>query len=234
VVQRDVLAAAGDLAELDTTRAAISPGTAVELPDGTRMIVERVQHELGAAGSYRNRLVAVRAERWGLRTGNADGTLAGPFPAEVTHDDDPTRLGRIRVRLCEDPDLRPSPWIPWLAPAAGPATGIHWLPEVGSRVLVASPSESPESLIALGAMRGERQKVAASWAGPDNAIKSLTARNDIRLEIDDRQGSLLLQAGRARIELKTDGSIVVRGEHSVAIHGGSTVDVDAARINLGL
>lgn len=217
----------------------LAPGRWIETPDGDRFRVEAVEHGFPGAASYRNVVQAVRPERWGLAVGARERGMLGPFQAEVTHNDDPRRLGRIRVRLCDDPEARPTPWIPWLSGAADASAGMHWMPEVGSLVLLVAPLEAPESMVGIGALRGAGQPADAAWSSKRNGVKALVSNTGMALVFDDDRRELRLAVGETRIALSAAGVRVDGGEVRIAatsqaeFRAGAHVEIDAPRIDLG-
>src|SRR5262249_32069194 len=152
--------------------------------------IESISHCVdggGLARSYTNSLSAVPRRFWGISRRRPSEALLGPLQATVEENDDPQGMGRIRVIFAEDPERRVTPWIPVVTPAAGKETGIFWMPEKKSIVLVVAPLGSPESMIVLGAIRGEDQTIATSWKSADNAHKALAFRNGLHLIVDDKE-----------------------------------------------
>jgi uncharacterized protein involved in type VI secretion and phage assembly len=226
-----------------TTHAGLSLGSIVELPGGDPACVESISHFVdggGLARSYSNTLSAVPKRFWGMSRRRAGEALLGPFQATVEENDDPQRMGRIRVSFSEDPERRVTPWIPVVTPAAGKESGVFWMPEKKSIVLVVAPVASPESLIVLGAIRGEDQTIAASWKSADNAHKALAFRNGLHLIADDKEGRLQIETSAVTWEIDNEGHLKLKAQtlhgdltESAAIKAGQSVDIDAVRINLG-
>jgi hypothetical protein len=226
-----------------TTNAELSPGSVVELPGAGTVCVESISHSVvggGLARSYTNSLLAVPKRFWGISRRRPGEGLLGPFQATVEENDDPHRMGRIRVVLAEDPERRVTPWTPVVTPAAGKETGMYWMPEKKSIVLVAVPAASPESMIVLGAIRGEDQTIAASWKSADNAHKALAFRNGLHLIADDKEGRLQIETSGVTWEIDNQGQLKLKAQtlqgdltQSAAIKAGQSVDIDAVRINLG-
>jgi uncharacterized protein involved in type VI secretion and phage assembly len=227
-----------------TTHASLAPGTAIEHGAGPRLVVDEVRHEAGGRGgaaTYSNVVVAVPEPRWGLRRAVAGEAMAGPFQAVVMENDDPERMGRLRVALSEDPERRISPWVPQLTLSADSEAGSFWMPEKGTLVLVAAPTQCPECLVVLGALRGSHQRVPARWRSADNAHKAFAFRNGVRIEVDDQARRLRFETAKGVWELDGDGRLLTNGhewtanfQQTVSIHGRQRVDIDAQRINLGL
>ena len=70
------------------------------------MRVEWVEHRFERGVSYLNTARGVARERWGASSWLPPRGMLGSLQAEVTHNDDPNHLGRIRVRLSDDPERR--------------------------------------------------------------------------------------------------------------------------------
>ncbi|HEV8700014.1 MAG TPA: phage baseplate assembly protein V [Candidatus Polarisedimenticolia bacterium] len=217
---------------IETTRPDLALGAQIQVEGGPACLVTAIEHHLHAQGSYRNRLVCVPDNRWGIGGAPAIRGLKGPFQGEVTHNDDPLGQQRVRIILSEDPERRPTPWLPLTTVSAGEGRGLYWLPEVGDIVLVTANAECPESLVCIGSLRGKHQKAETSWRSGKNAVKVLGLRNGVRIVFDDEKKTIRLETGGAYLELRGDGKFHLSGrELDVAM--AANIRLDAARIDLG-
>lgn len=215
-------------------------GASVGLPGDETAIVARLDHRIGSSGSYLVRAALVPVEAWGLWSRRDRLRCTGPYQAEVSHNDDPLRLGRIRVVLAEDPERRPTAWIPFLCQAAGAERGWHWIPEIGDLVLIASDDDCPEALCVLGGLRGKDREADAAWRSTSNARKVLAARAGLRVLLDEQEERLEIAGKRASIAIERDGTIRLKGvkldvelDDAGSIRAGGRLSLDGMRIDLG-
>jgi hypothetical protein len=216
-------------------------GDTVPAPGNQTFGIERLEHRLVGTGACETRLQAVPIKEWGHLRTRSQRQILGPFPAEVTHNEDPDGRGWIRVRLLDDPDKRPTPYIPLVLPQATEKAGWHWLPEVGDRVLVAAPSDCPENLVCQGAFRDRNQKIPRAWKKKEkNAVKALMGRNGTGISLDDQEGSLRLVTPKGSIEIDGQGNITIQGnqltqkaKQEISITSERKIKEDAPRIELG-
>ena len=134
-------------------------------------------------------LVASRSSaRSGGASGVAGGLGAGLVVAQVTNNDDPEKLGRVKVKfpaLTEDDE---SNWARVAAPGAGPSRGMQWLPEINDEVLVGFELGDTNRPVVLGGLwnRNDALPDAAVVDGGQVKGRLLASRKDSRLSIDRR------------------------------------------------
>jgi len=221
-----------------TTRPDVILGRPVRLCGGPEMMVIRVHHTFHAGGSCANTFFAGKRNWWALG-GSARSMPVDVLQARVVRNDDPNGQQRVRVVLVEDPDARPTPWIQVVAPAAGPGTGIYWLPEVGDLTLVIQASSSPESLYCLGSLRGREQQASREWRSDDNAWKILSLRDGVWIGANDKTGSIRFQTPESWMELGRDGirmggpSLTGEMSGAVKMRGGGEMVLDGSIVRIG-
>jgi phage baseplate assembly protein gpV len=154
--------------------------------------------------------------------------------------DDPERLGRVRVALSEDPERRVTPWLPLLTASAGSESGLFWIPEKDSLVLVAAPASCAEAMFVLGGVRGEHHRAPADCRSAKNAHKALVFRKGVRITVDDDEQTLRFETQGGTWQLDGHGLVKVKArqydahfDEAVKLEAGQHVAIDAARIDLG-
>ena len=228
--------------EVNSSHAGIRLGSLIEVPGGQIGAVEAVEHSFEPmnGGNYQSWCRAVPKECWGLSRRPTAPGLLGPFQAVVMENDDPELLGRIRVALSEDPERRVSPWLPALTASAGSETGLFWIPEKDSLVLVAAPAACAEAMFVLGGVRGERHRAPSDCRSAKNARKALAFRNGVRIVVDDDEQTLRFETQGGSWQLDGHGLVKVKArqydahfDESAKLEAGQRVAIDAARIDLG-
>ncbi len=149
--------------------AALTAGTAVSVSGVDpalvgKWVISGSRHEFGS-GAYKTALEFTgRQDRsiLGLVTqGAAAGNerIPGVVTAIVDDNDDPAKLGRVRVRYPWLGDQAVSFWARLAMPGAGPDYGMAWVPQVGDEVLVAFEQGDVDHPFVIGGL----------WNGSDAA-----------------------------------------------------------------
>ncbi len=142
----------------------------------------------------------------------------------VTNNQDPDKLGRVKVRFPWLGDQDESFWARAAAPMAGKGRGFYCLPEVDDEVLVAFEHGLIEFPYILGAL----------WNGEDTPPASNDdGKNNIRV-FQSRSGNLIRfeeTEGKEKIEIKdvkgnssivfdaSDGSVSISSAGKLKLHG---------------
>ena len=152
-----------------------------------------------------------------MNLGMLSGLFAAPDPAGrfygvtvgvVTNNQDPDKLGRVKLRLPWLSEQDESQWARVLTPMAGKGRGLYCLPEVDDEVLVAFEHGLPEFPYVLGALWNGQDAPPATNDDGKNNQRLLRSRSGHTIRLDDTEGS-------ARIEIR-DGS------------GKNTITIDTA------
>jgi phage baseplate assembly protein gpV len=228
--------------DITSAHAGIRIGSLVEMPGGRIAAVESIHHSFDVVqgGNYQSRCRAVPKERWGIQRRPVSPALLGPFQAVVMENDDPERLGRVRVALSEDPERRVTPWQPVITVSGGNETGLFWVPEKDNLVQVIAPSACPEAMLVLGGLRGDRHRVPAEWRSSKNARKAFAFRNGVRIVVDDDQQTLRFETQGGSWQLDGHGLVKVKArqydayfDETAKLEARTRVAIDADRIDLG-
>ena len=130
------------------------------------------------------------------------GTVEGVAIGLVTNNQDPEKMGRVKVKYPWQEGPRESYWARVAVMAAGKDRGTVWLPEVGDEVLLSFDKGSIEHPFVIGSL----------WNGKDTPPeKNDDGNNDTKL-IKTRSGhqvKFLDKAGEEKIEIKTKGGHVL-------------------------
>jgi uncharacterized protein involved in type VI secretion and phage assembly len=187
--------------------------------------VTGVQHIYGAGRPYLTRFVCGGKEPAGLADLAGAGTGGGvPGGAErpgwgglivgiVTNNDDPERLGRVKVKFPTLSDEDESTWARVAAPGAGKQRGLQWLPEVDDEVLVGFELGDMNRPIVLGGLWSREDPPPQPDVSSDGAVAAriLASRADSRLVLtDDPTPSveLTLAGGSCSVHLEQSESSV--------------------------
>ena len=129
--------------------------------------------------------------------------MQGILNAIVINNEDPEKLGRVRVTIPALPG-GPELWARGVSPLAGPDRGSCFLPEVDDEVLVAFTQGDLSSAYVLGGLWGVQKTPPESIGQSGNEIKCIRTRSGHLLEFDDSDSS-----ERITLKDKNDNSIII-------------------------
>ena len=179
----------------------------------------------------------------------------GVSVAVVTDNNDPDKLGRVRVRLRGHGKRQPSPWARIAVPMAGKSRGTYFLPEIDDEVLVAFENGDPAHPYVIGALWNDRDPPPEGNADGGNDRRLIRSRkghqltfddgeasaielrlndgrcirlNDQAVTIDDDKGNAIsIQSGSGTIEIRSSRAIAISSPE-VSIAAGSSMELKAA------
>ncbi len=176
----------------------------------------------------------------------------------VSNNQDPEKLGRVKVTfpwLVEDAE---SNWARVASPMAGAGRGVSLLPDVDDEVLVAFENGDPRSAFVLGALwNGVDKPPSEKDSDSDNNLLVVKSRSGHLVVIDDTSGAerieirdkteknrLVIESASNSIRIETDGditlkatkgtitldakSIAVKSSAEAKVEAGSTIDLKAS------
>lgn len=108
--------------------------------------------------------------------------------AKVINNDDPEKLGRVKVRFFWQPSGAESPWIRIANQHAGSESGFYFVPELDQEVMVGFESGDAEKPYVLGSLFNGNNKPDGSWGSGGNDIKAIRTRSGNTIELIDSQG----------------------------------------------
>ncbi len=193
--------------------------------------VTAVEHTYGAGRPYVTRFVCGGKEPAGLAdmTGPAGGRRGwgGLVVGIVTNNDDPEKLGRVRVQFPTLSADDESAWARIATPGGGKERGLQWLPEVDDEVLVGFELDDHARPVVLGGLWNRRDTPPLPGAASGGSIKQrlLVSRTDSRLTLDDDRPSVSLSLGGSPCQVKLEKS-------ESALTGDQKLVVSAAQIEI--
>ena len=162
--------------------------------------------------------------------------LYGVMPAIVTSNTDPEMLGRVRVKFPWMPDSNlDSAWARLALPGAGPDSGLFFVPEVNTEVLVAFEQGDPSFPYVVGALWNKRDKPPKAPAGVAVAAgkvnqRIMRSRTGHVIVLDDTQGQEKItiqdKTGKNSIEIdstKNSMAITTQGDLTIDVGGKLTI-----------
>ena len=112
-------------------------------------------------------------------------------PAVVTDNNDPEKLGRVKVRFFWQ-TTQDSPWLRIIHAHGGKTDGgnqhgFYFIPEIGDEVMVGFESNNPDKPFVFGSVYHKNSK-PDHWHHTDNNIKSIRTRNGNQIILIDDDG----------------------------------------------
>jgi phage protein D len=232
---------------------ALLPGSKLTLDGigatfGGTYAVSGVRHVMRSYATYETQFsISGREDRslLGLAASRAsaqDGWARRIVVAVVTNNDDPDKLGRVRVRYPALADDHEGWWARVLAPGAGGARGLLSLPEVGDEVLVAFEHESEQHPYVLGsvfngqALPGALSRVDGSFGLFSDKELIVTAVDKIamtgakELTLTAGGDATLTTKGAGQgapgnVEVSSKANLALSADQSASLEATTTLDV---------
>ena len=203
---------------------------------GSRMTgnwrVTGVEHTYGAGRPYVTRFVCGGKEPGGLAdlTGtSAQRGWGGLVVGIVTNNDDPEKLGRVRVQFPTLSATDESAWARVATPGGGPSRGMQWIPEVDDEVLVGFELDDHARPVVLGGLWNRKDVPPSSDAVSGGAVKQrlLVSRTDSRLMFGEEEVLLTLGGSPCGVRLNKSESSM-KGDQKLVLEA-SNVEIKATQ-----
>lgn len=187
------------------------------------------------SGRHDRSLLGLTRPGAALRAGNqVDGVkLTGPVIGKVTDNNDPFRLGRVKVAFPWLDDRAESHWAPVVSPGGGPQRGWQVTPEVHDEVLVVFEHGDVRRPYVLGGIHNAKdippQPVAGVVAGGRTNIRRFRTRIGHVVELVDTPGQEAItiqthQGSKLVIQEGPTAAITVvdrSGQNEISIDGAA-------------
>ncbi|MCU7727317.1 VgrG-related protein [Actinoplanes sp. KI2] len=175
--------------------------------------VTGVEHSWGAAHPYLTRFVCGGKEPAGIADLTTTGApekrgWTGLVVGIVTNNDDPEKLGRVRVKFPTLTQNDESAWSRVATPGGGKQRGLQWIPEVDDEVLVGFELDDTARPVILGGLWNRKDAPPDPGAVGGGVVKQrmLVSRKDSRLIFDDDKPQIELMLGGSPCAIKLEKS----------------------------
>ncbi|MBC7450447.1 MAG: hypothetical protein H7259_03050 [Cytophagales bacterium] len=165
--------------------------TGIGYDDKGEFIITSISHALTGTGSYSNTIEAIPSSN-SVIPFEVPRPLAQTQMAIVTDNDDPERMGRIRVQMLWQQDSpQKTNWLRVLTSDAGGTDAVSknrgyvFIPEVGDQVLISFRYNDPNRPFVLGSLFHGN---TAEGGGPENNLKAIKTRSGHTLQFNDANG----------------------------------------------
>ncbi len=154
------------------------------------------------------------------------GQFWGVVVGLVTNNQDPEKLGRVKVKFPWLSDTDESFWARVATPMAGKNRGLYLLPEVDDEVLVAFEHGQVEFPYILGALWNGKDTQPESNGDGKNNMRSLTSRSGHVVRLDDTDGSekieIIDKTGKNKMTFSAaDNTITIAADADITIQSNT-------------
>lgn len=217
--------------------------------------VSSVVHRLDRRGYETSFVVSGQQDRslMGLVTGAVgggdDGRFPGVVPGIVSDNDDPEKLGRVKVKLPWLDDQYVSDWCRMVQFGAGGDRGALFLPEVDDEVLVAFEHGDPRRPYVIGSLyngvdkpktagpvvdsSGVRRRGYVSKKGSMLVFFDEPHKEGVALLSSDKGLKVSLNKTKTTIHVASNGDVTIEGTNKVTIDGGRELVLTGNKVVLG-
>src|SRR5215471_12325471 len=146
---------------------------------------------------------------------HAAGRMYGVVMGIVTNNQDPDKMGRVRVKFPWLSDDHESWWARIATPMAGPGRGIYFLPEVDDEVLIGFEHGDVRSPYVIGGLWNGKDAPPATNDDGKNNIRMIHSRSGHLVRLDDSDGDekieIIDKTGNNSITItSSDNSITIQ------------------------
>lgn len=169
-----------------------------------------------------------------VQSDRIDGVVVGI----VTNNQDPDKLGRVKVKFPWLSEQDESNWARILTPMAGAEYGIYFLPEVNDEVLVVFEQGDVRFPYILGSLWNGKDKPPITNEDGKNNVRVIKSRSGhlIRLtdEKDQEKIEIIDRTGKNSVAIDTvKNTITITSEQDITLSAPKgTIKLDAKNIEL--
>ncbi len=212
-------------------------GEATNEHDHGKFIITAVSHSISGTLSYQNNFTAMPAQMQVPPPPRLTRPVSESQRAVVTDNQDPDKLGRVRVQFPWQEDGETTPWLRCIQPYAGKGDkgglhGFHFIPEIGTEVLVGFEHDNPDRPFVLGNVY-HGKSAPTPWYSDGNANKVIRTRNGNEIRLVDSGGKEKIHIyHRENDDHYNEIRLEMEGEGTITIETKGQLDLKAKNINL--
>lgn len=154
----------------------------------------------------------------------ADSRVYGVVTGVVTNNQDPEKLGRVKLKFPWLSDEEESDWARVASPMAGKERGLFLLPEVEDEVLVAFERGDVRFPYVLGGLWSRNAAPKQTNEDGKNDFRELVSRSGHVIRLTDTDGSEMIEI----IDSSAKNSIVIStADNSIAITADADITIES-------
>jgi len=168
----------------------------------------------------------------------AAARIASVVVGVVTNNQDPDKLGRVKVRFPWLSQSEESFWARVAAPMAGNARGLFFLPEVDDEVLVAFERGDMHFPYVLGSLWNGKDAPPADNADGKNNLRLIASRSGHVIKLNDEDGKETIEvvdkSGKNSIVVDTAANTVtITSDQDIVLSATQgTIKLDAKNVEV--
>ena len=235
----------------------INVGTVINITDEVageedygEFIIISLNHSIDITGKYVNRFTAIPAE---ASIPPVNRNISQPVseiqPAVVIDNNDPEKLGRVKVRFFWQAEKDSTPWLRIIhahggTTGSGEQHGFYFIPEIDDEVMVGFENDNPDKAFVIGNLY-HKKSPPDHWYHAENNIKAIRTRNGNQIIFVDEDGKeeirilnkddssptneiSLSLSNNGKITIKSEGELEISAE-SIKISADNDITVDAGK-----
>ncbi len=209
------------------------------------LMVCNITHAIDHNGHYENEFTAIPAScEYPPYMYGDHYPKAEPQRAVVKNNQDPEKLGRIRVQFLwqlEQDDSLMTPWIRIAQPHGGDNKGFYFIPEINEEVMVGFENGNAEKPYVTGTLYHGQQRPGSNWYNDSNDIKAIRTRSGHTVEIHDVADGgfiriydnekenyiLTFSTDEKLIKLESKGNIEMYAENNIIMGAKNNINMKA-------
>ena len=212
------------------------------------ILITELVHYFSADETYSNHFVGIPSACDYPPYSNSDVyPVAQSCRAKVKDNEDPNKLGRIRVQFdwqAQLDDGMMTPWLRMAQPYAGGGKGFSFIPEIGEEVMIDFEGGNAERPYVKGTLYNGVDGVDNKWVANSNSanqIKAIRTRNGHTIEIHDEGNDgyiriydnekenyiLTFSTDEKLIKLESTGNIELYAKNDIIMHAGHDIKASA-------
>jgi len=203
------------------------PGGNGEIDYG-EYIVTSVKHNCNNLLVYENSFTAIPSDAKIPAYANPELVpTSEPQSAIVMDNNDPEKLGRIKVHFFWQEEGLTTDWIRTVSQYSGENRGFFFIPEVGDEVLVGFEAGNAERPYVIGSLYNGSRKPYDAWPNNNNSFKGIMF-NGLQLQFDEGTGSTMLETPKKKKITLSDQQKSVKVEDE----NGNSLELTTSGIKL--
>ena len=174
-------------------------------------IITSIVHKCDSSMNYRNDFEGIPAEaKVPFYTNPYYFPRCETQNAVVKDNNDPDKMGRVRVNFLWQGNNIMSPWLRTVNVYSGAERGFYFIPETGDEVLVGFEEGDAERPYLIGSVYNGKNKPKPSWHDKDNSFKGVITKSNMKIEFDDKKKITTIETpGGNKVVLSDDQKSII-------------------------
>jgi uncharacterized protein involved in type VI secretion and phage assembly len=127
-----------------------------------------------------------------------------PVIGVVTDNKDPSKLGRVKVKLPVLSEKDTTFWVPIIMQGAGKNRGWFFIPEVDDEVLIMFEHGDVDHPLVVGALWGGKDKPPDKNDDGSNPRRVIKSREGNKITFDDKEMKIIIEDGTGKAKITFD------------------------------